>query len=635
MEQKNTANPLSSLLPVIIMSAAALFIFQYFGSEQTEKPQARITYAGSAAQDDFTFRSGGDEHEELQTENFFIQLTNRGGRIEKVYLRSTDRFAFPERVIEGSEDPLARKVRGVEITRGFGADFQPHLYYYGAEESQLGDPRLNQARFQSSGLLSDPDKKIQAIEYTLPLSFKGHDLELIKYYRFYPNEYFFRQVTILRNTENKPFQLNGDLFFRTMGDLGPVPATPAEQTLHHRFYVHNDTMTQTTLSQGEGGFLNFSCNAGDSGPYTVIPETLNERYKMRVAGSSSKYFFSYTNFLPFASMERFRPDGIAIKNNAGDGQAAFTLYFSNFSLDKKDGAAPRLQNRTPLDAGELEEVLTSLKDRKDIHVIDSQVFIGIKSDRGHTFFDPAAMKAEFSTDTPDAKANDVIYASQFFTLFGKIRDGIVYLMRHLYKYIGNYGWCIIIIAVGFKLITFPLNQIQAKSMKKMSLLKPELDKLNEKYANDPTERNKKMMELYKKHGINPAKGCLPMLIQMPIFIALYSAFSESIELWNSPFIFWMTDLSRPDTIAVLNLLVINDFHLNILPLLMVASQIGSQIFTTVTADPQQKVMMYMMPVIFLFFFWSMPSGVTLYWTVQNILAIVWQLANNKLGSDEK
>ncbi|MBE7439994.1 MAG: membrane protein insertase YidC [Spirochaetales bacterium] len=634
MEQKSTSNPISSLLPVIIMSAAALFIFQYFGSEQTEKPEARLTYA-STGQDDFTFRTGAVEREEVQTENFFLQLTNRGGRIEKVYLRSTDRFTFPERVIEGSADPIAQKVRGVEITRGFGADFQPHLYYYGDQESQLGDPRLNQARFESSGLRKTDDQKLQTIEYRLPLTFKGHDLELIKYYRFYPNEYFFRQITLLRNTENKPFQLNGDLFFRTMGDLGPVPATPAEQTLHHRFYVHNDTMTQTTMTHGEGGFLNFSCGASGSGPYTIIPETLNERHKLRVAGSSSKYFFAYANFLPFSSMERFRPDGIALKNSAGDGQAAFTLYFSNFALEKRNGPAPELQKKTPLSAKELEDTLSALQERKDIHVIDSQVFIGIKSDRGHSFFDPVAMKAEFASDTPDPKANDVIYASQFFTLFGKIRDGIVFLMRHLYKYVGNYGWCIIIIAVGFKLITFPLNQIQAKSMKKMSLLKPELDKLNEKYANDPTERNKKMMELYKKHGINPAKGCLPMLIQMPVFIALYSAFSESIELWNSPFVLWMTDLSRPDTIAVLNLFVINDFHVNILPLLMVVSQIGSQFFTTVTADPQQKVMMYMMPVIFIFFFWSMPSGVTLYWTVQNILAIVWQLANNKLVSDEK
>ena len=139
------------------------------------------------------------------------------------------------------------------------------------------------------------------------------------------------------------------------------------------------------------------------------------------------------------------------------------------------------------------------------------------------------------------------------------------------------------------------------------------------------------MQLYKDHNINPAKGCLPILIQMPVFIALYSAFSEAIELWRSPFIFWMTDLSAPDTVAIIPFIGIG---LNILPLLMVASQFLQQRFTTVVTDPQQKMLMYMMPVMMLFFFWEMPSGVTLYWTVQNVIAVVWQLITNKFADDD-
>jgi len=164
-----------------------------------------------------------------------------------------------------------------------------------------------------------------------------------------------------------------------------------------------------------------------------------------------------------------------------------------------------------------------------------------------------------------------------------------------------------------------------------------MERINEKYADNPQEKQKKTMELYKKHNVNPAKGCLPILIQIPIFIALYSAFSESIELWKSPFIFWMTDLSQPDTAYVIKDLIFwkdVNFHVNILPLFMVVSQLLQQRLTTVVTDPQQKIMMYMMPVIMIFFFWTMPSGVTLYWTIQNILAIGWQLISNRFSSDE-
>jgi len=131
-------------------------------------------------------------------------------------------------------------------------------------------------------------------------------------------------------------------------------------------------------------------------------------------------------------------------------------------------------------------------------------------------------------------------------------------------------------------------------------------------------------------------GCLPILIQIPIFIALYSAFSDSIELWKSPFILWMKDLSQPDTIYVIkDLFVVKNLHINVLPLLMVGSQLLLQKMTTVTTDPQQKFLMYFMPIIMIFFFWSMPSGVTLYWTVQNIISVVWQLAVEKFSKEEK
>lgn len=125
-----------------------------------------------------------------------------------------------------------------------------------------------------------------------------------------------------------------------------------------------------------------------------------------------------------------------------------------------------------------------------------------------------------------------------------------------------------------------------------------------------------------------------MLIQIPIFIALYSAFTESIELWHSPFFLWIKDLSEPDTIYTINYSIIHNVPINILPLLMVGSQFAQQKLTTVVADPQQRMLMYIMPFMMIFFFWSMPSGVTMYWTVQNIIAVLWQLAVNRFAKVE-
>ena len=283
-------------------------------------------------------------------------------------------------------------------------------------------------------------------------------------------------------------------------------------------------------------------------------------------------------------------------------------------------------------AGKNYERVLRTSGRADALVVDSQVFFGVRRDESHFFYNQALALSEFGSSESDDRARRIISS---FALFSKLKDAIVWAMHHVYNLTGNYGWTIIIIASLFKLLTFPLNQMQAKSMKRMSILKPEMERINEKYADNPQEKQKKVMELYKKHNINPAKGCLPLLIQMPVFIALYSAFSESIELWNSPFVLWMTDLSSPDTIYVLNFLFIQDFNLNILPLLMVGSQILQQKLTTATMDPQQQTMMYMMPFIMLFFFWSMPSGVTLYWTVQNMLAIVWQLVAEKFMDNEE
>lgn len=636
-EEKQSPGSLTSLIPILLLGAVTFFMFQFLG-EGEEKPEGEAPVVPEEKRNDFQFSRGGGEETIIETDEAIYVLSSEGGRIARLYLKRTEEVHVPETWIEQSDDPIVKKYKALEVTRGHGMDFQPHLYYSPPLEDRLGNPLLNQGNFRKQGPFKQG--KITEVRYSMPLSFLNHRLELTKVFRFYEGESFFRQITVLRNLENKPFLLGGDLFYRTFGDLGPAPVSENERVLqtYGRFFYYNESLNQTHGVGGSGGGF-FSCSSTPKGPYQAYTEKDNS---LQFMGSSSRYLVAYSHFLNPENPLHI-PDGVVQKAKVSpEGRATFTAVFERFRLEPSTGDAVQLPelNQEVEGTGQqaapdnTRQELVIAQKRRDALILDNQVFVGLRSDEAHKFDDSVLLQAEFGMSEPDAEARDVIYTSSFLAIFSKIRDGIIWLMRQIYKVIGNYGWAIIVIAVSFKLITWPLNQMQVKSMKTMSALKPEMDKINEKYADNPQEKQKKLMALYKEHNVNPAKGCLPMLIQIPIFIALYSAFSESMELWKSPFILWMNDLSQPDTVYIIkDLFFVQNFHINVLPLLMVGSQILQQRFTTVISDPQQKMLMYFMPVIMIFFFWSMPSGVTLYWTVQNIISIVWQLAANKMGGE--
>jgi len=207
-----------------------------------------------------------------------------------------------------------------------------------------------------------------------------------------------------------------------------------------------------------------------------------------------------------------------------------------------------------------------------------------------------------------------------------IRFAVIWCLAWLNKYIANFGLCIILFSIITKVIFLPLTMKSTNSMKKMSELGPEIKKLQEKYKDKPDLIQKETMKLYKAKGVNPMTSCLPILVQMPFFIALYSALSNTLDMWNQPFVFWMTDLSMPDTVFSMM-----GFNLNILPLVMTGTSFVMQKMSTVdtSSNPQQKMMMNMMPVILIFVFWNMPSGLIIYWIMQNILQIAHQYYVNK------
>jgi YidC/Oxa1 family membrane protein insertase len=205
-------------------------------------------------------------------------------------------------------------------------------------------------------------------------------------------------------------------------------------------------------------------------------------------------------------------------------------------------------------------------------------------------------------------------------LFRPISLLIIPAFKFLYRFIPNYGFVIIIFSILIKLILHPLTKKSYQSMSEMQFLQPKMTELREKYKEEPQRLNKEMMKLYKEHGVNPLGGCLPMLLQMPVLFSLFIVFRSTIQLRNEPFIGWIDDLSAPDTLHLgFQLPFIGD-SIHILPILMGITMIWqSKISMT---DPKQKFMIYFMPVFLIFIFYSLPSGLNLYYAVFNILSML-------------
>jgi YidC/Oxa1 family membrane protein insertase len=212
--------------------------------------------------------------------------------------------------------------------------------------------------------------------------------------------------------------------------------------------------------------------------------------------------------------------------------------------------------------------------------------------------------------------------TQFFT----------WLMHAAYQWIPNYGVVIILITIAVRIVTAPLTAKQMRSMKRLSTLQPKMKELQEKYGDDRARMQQEMMALYQREGVNPLTamggGCLPMLLQFPVFIGLYFALQSSIELRQASFVWWIDDLSAPETLFMVPGL---GLPVRLLPLLMGASMVLQQKLTPMTtADPAQaRMMTTIMPVMFTVLFYQFPSGLVLYWLVSNLLAIGHQAWMNR------
>jgi YidC/Oxa1 family membrane protein insertase len=203
-----------------------------------------------------------------------------------------------------------------------------------------------------------------------------------------------------------------------------------------------------------------------------------------------------------------------------------------------------------------------------------------------------------------------------FGMFGFVSEFLLWAMNSLHKVIGNYAWSIIVLTILIKLALWPVQNKATNEMRKMALLSPKMTELREKLKDDPQKMNQEVMKLYKEYGVNPFSGCLPLLVQIPIFFGFYSMLGTAIELRNSSF-FWVADLSQPDTIGYLL-----GFPINILPIVMAGTMVWQMVITPKTGDAMQQRIFYFMPIIFLVFCYNYASGLALYWTTQNIFSIV-------------
>ena len=199
--------------------------------------------------------------------------------------------------------------------------------------------------------------------------------------------------------------------------------------------------------------------------------------------------------------------------------------------------------------------------------------------------------------------------ARFFAFFAR---GLLYVMRWLHHFVGNWGVAIILLTILVKLVLFPLTYKQMQSMNEMRKLQPEIEKLKAKHGDDREKMNAAVMQLYQQHKVNPLGGCLPMLLQMPIWFALYAALQTSVELYRQPFFGWIHDLTQRDPWFVL-------------PVAMgVSSFVMQKLSPQPTENSQAKVMLYFFPIFFTFIMLNVPAGLTLYIFVNNVLSIAQQ-----------
>ncbi len=448
----------------------------------------------------------------------------------------------------------------------------------------------------------------------------------------------------------------------------PAPVKPVSTVVEKQIVVETD-MYKAVLTNIGATFKKIELKKHLTTDGKPIALNSSQIMPPLAVGTDENFSFASAVFTPSAAAVKFdaaKKEASLVFEYAAGGQSirrTFTFYQGEYRIDLKDEVQgfPAYYITLGKEFGMYEKpdshygpVVLKEADRKEYDAIglkESHVFKGnVKwiAQEDKYFFSALAPKTQIDEARVINKNNDslavirtAVPVNQFllyvgpkeletlekynvgfehivdFGWFSILARPLFWILKFFYGYTHNYGIAIILIAVVTRIPFIPLMNKGQESMKKLAMIQPRMAEIKEKYKSDPPRMQKEIMQLYKQNKVNPLGGCLPMLAQIPVFIALYNVLMYAIELRQAQLALWINDLSLKDPYFVL-------------PIIMgITTVIQQKLTPTTMTDPMQQKMMMLMPVVFTFIFLTMPSGVVLYWTVSNSLGIVQQLYVNQ------
>ncbi|MDA3966452.1 MULTISPECIES: membrane protein insertase YidC [Helicobacter] len=412
--------------------------------------------------------------------------------------------------------------------------------------------------------------------------------------------------------DSKPLEL-----FSTslQNDPKPLEIRFSNQVLNQKAFNIPYTTSSAKLDiTNDSKIITLTQNLGEIVVEKIITFYPNGYYEITINIPENYPYFISTGMRPSVENDAYVFKGVIVKNSDGtittieDGDQSEQ---SNFAKSTILAAVDRYYTTLLFDKNGMDSVI--LNNSKD----NPMPFISINgSTKLQGYIGPKDYRLLQSIDPV---LTDVVEYG-IITFFAK---PLFLLLEILYNLVGNWGWAIVLLTIIVRIVLYPLTYKGMVSMQKLKDLAPKLKEIQAKYKGDPQKLQMHMMDLYKKHGANPMGGCLPILLQMPVFFAIYRVLYNAIELKGAEWIFWINDLSVMDPYFIL-------------PILMGATMFLQQHLTpTAFSDPMQEKIFKFLPLIFTIFFVTFPSGLVLYWFVNNIFSILQQLVINKMLANKK
>ena len=462
----------------------------------------------------------------------------------------------------------------------------------------------NATSVSSATLVGAPASSSKLGEIIATVKAKGYEVQIDRLGRIAK---FYLEEEKYKDDKGEPFQL-----INAAQALLPLEIRFSDKAVNEDAFVMSYSADKDTIDVDEKGSSVVLTQTLSS---VVVTKTItffpSGQYDLHVKLSSPQEYFLSPGFHPSMAVDGYTFHGALIKKSDGsiktiaDGDSKADEHFSNAHIV---AGADKYYTTFFYDFTKgLESVVSSSGKDKD-------PLLFVKGEEDFKLSGYIGPKEHVKLKAINPELTDVIEYG-FFTFISK---PLFSWLAFLHGIFGNWGWAIVAMTITVRLVLYPLTYKGMVSMNKLKELAPKVKELQKKYADDKQKLNTHMMELYKKNGANPMGGCLPIVLQIPVFFAVYRVLQNAIELKGAPWIFWVHDLAIKDPYFIL-------------PVLMgITMFLHQRITPTSFTDPMQEKIMKFLPLIFTFFFVSFPAGLTLYWFTNNIASIVQQFYVNKL-----